>query len=72
MTIGEIGSEGLRLISRATGTAAAVSVVTGYVALGAAVLAGRSLVAMARRTRELVSRVGGGQGDQRPGEPKAA
>jgi hypothetical protein len=72
MTIGEIGSGGLRLISQATGTAATVSVVTGYVALGAAILVGRSLLDMARRTRELVSRVGSGQGDQRPGEPKAA
>ncbi len=72
MTIGEIGYEGLRLISQAPGTAAAVSVGTGYVALGAAILVGRSLLDMARQTRELVSRVGGGQGDQRPGEPKAA
>jgi hypothetical protein len=72
MTIGEIANGALRLSSRAAGTTAAVSVVTGYVALGAAILVGRSLLDVASRTRGLVSRVGGGQGDQPPGEPKAA
>jgi len=72
MNIGEIGNGELRLISRAVGTAAAVSVVTGYVALGAAILVGRSLLDIALRTRGLVSRATGGQGEQRPAEPKAA
>jgi hypothetical protein len=71
MTIGEVANGSLRLISQATGAAAAVSVATGYVALGATILVGRSLLDMARRTRELISRVAG-QGDQQPGEPKAA
>jgi hypothetical protein len=64
MTIGEIGNEGLRLISQATGTAAAVSAVTGYVALGAAVLVARSLLDMARQTRE--TRVAGRRRPRRP------
>src|SRR5438309_1196064 len=41
MNANDVASEGLRLISRLAGAVVAVPVITGYVALGAAVVIGR-------------------------------
>ena len=47
-----VAGEGLRLVSRLAGAVVAVPVITGYVALGAAVLVGRSLLDVGRKLLE--------------------
>ena len=65
-------SEGLRLISRFTDAAVAAPVAVGYVALGAALLVGESLLDVARQTWDRLPSLGGEQPDQQPREPRAA
>ena len=57
MNANDVASEGLGLISRLADEARSVAVVAGYVALGAAVLVGRSLLEAAGETwRRVVAR----------------
>jgi len=72
MTVEDVRHETVRLDSRLAGAAVAMSVVAGYVARGAAVLVGRSLVDVARQTRASLPSLRGEQLDQPPREPKAA
>lgn len=72
MAVEEVGPEGLRLASRLAGSALALPVVAGYVALGAGVLVGRSFLEVARQTWARVPSLGGTQRDRGPREPKAA
>ncbi len=55
MNANDVASEGLGLISRLADEARSVAVVAGYVALGAAVLVGRSLLDAAGETRRRLS-----------------
>jgi hypothetical protein len=50
MTVQDVGREGLQLVSQLADAAIAVPVAAGYVALGAAVLVGESLLDVARQT----------------------
>ena len=52
MTVDDVGREGVRLVSRLTGVAISVRVITGFVLLGAAVLVGRSLLNVGRKVLE--------------------
>ena len=52
MTVGNVGREGVRLVSGLTGVAISVPVVAGFVLLGAAVLVGGSLLDVGRRLLE--------------------
>jgi len=52
MTVDDVGREGVRLVSRLTGVAISVPVITGFVLLGAAVLVGRSLLNVGRKVLE--------------------
>jgi len=52
MTLDDVGREGVRLVSRLTGVAISVPVITGFVLLGAAVLVGRSLLNVGRKVLE--------------------
>jgi hypothetical protein len=47
MSTGDVGRESLRLLSPLLGTAVTIPVVAGYIALGAAILVGRSLLGVA-------------------------
>ncbi len=58
MTLEDVGREGLRLVSQLADAAVAVPVAAGYVALGAAVLVGRSLLDVAGETRRRLSSLG--------------
>ena len=55
MNARDAGGEGLRLLSWVVGTAVSMSVIAGYVALSATVLAGRTLVGVASGTWRRVS-----------------
>src|SRR2546428_13840694 len=72
MNANDVASEGLRLISRLAGAVVAVPVITGYVALGAAVAIGRSLLDRARQTWKWPPSLRGSQRYQEPRAPKAA
>ena len=72
MNANAVAREGLRLISRLAGAVVAVPVVTGYVALGAAVVIGRSLLDTARQTWKRLPSLRGSQRHHEPGAPKAA
>ena len=72
MNANDVASEGLRLISRLAGAVVAVPVITGYVALGAAVVIGRSLLDTARQTWKWPPSLRGSQRYQEPHAPKAA
>ena len=72
MTVEDVGREGLRLASQLADAAVAVPVAAGYVALGAAVLVGESLLDVARQTWDRLPSLGGEQQDQQPREPRAA
>ena len=61
-----------RLISRLAGAVVAVPVVTGYVALGAAVVIGRLLLDTARQTWKRLPSLRSSQRYQERGAPKAA
>jgi hypothetical protein len=52
MTVSDVGHEGARLVSGLTGVAISAPVVAGFVLLGAAVLAGRSLLDVGRKLLE--------------------
>ena len=52
MTVGDVGREGVRLVSGLTGVAISVPVVAGFVLLGAAVLGGGSLLDVGRKLLE--------------------
>jgi len=52
MTVGDVGREGVRLVSGLTGVAISVPIVAGFVLLGAAVLVGRSLLDVGRKLLE--------------------
>ena len=56
MTVGNVGREGVRLVSGLTGVALSVPVVAGFVLLGAVVLVGRSLLDVGRKLLETKSR----------------
>jgi len=56
MTVGDVGREGVRLVSGLTGVAISVPVVAGFVLLGATVLVGRSLLDVGRKLLETKSR----------------
>jgi len=56
MTVGNVGREGVRLVSGLTGVALSVPVVAGFVLLGAIVLVGRSLLDVGRKLLETKSR----------------
>ena len=58
MNANDVASEGLGLISRLADEARSVAMVAGYVALGAAVLVGRSLLDVAGETRRRLSSLG--------------
>src|SRR6266852_2876356 len=58
MNANDVASEGLGLISRLADEARSVAVVAGYVALGAAVPVGRSLLDAAGETRRRLSLLG--------------
>ena len=68
MTVEDVGREGLRLVSQLT----EVPVAAGYVALGAAVLVGESLLDVARQTWDRLPSLGGEQRDKQSRRPKAA
>ena len=72
MNANAVAREGLRLISRLAGAVVAVPVVTGYVALGAAVVIGRSLLDTARQTWKRLPSLRSSQRYQERGAPKAA
>ncbi len=72
MNANDVAREGLRLISRLAGAVVAVPVVTGYVALGAAVVIGRSLLDTARQTWKRLPSLRSSQRYQERGAPKAA
>ena len=72
MNANAVAREGLRLISRLAGAVVAVPVVTGYVALGAAVVNGRSLLDTARQTWKRLPSLRSSQRYQERGAPKAA
>lgn len=72
MDANDIAGEGLRLVSRLADAAVAIPVTAGYVALGAAVLVGQSLLDVARQTWDRLPSLGGAQPDKQPREPKAA
>ena len=72
MNANDVASEGLRLISRLAGAVVAVPVVTGYVALGAAVVIGRSVLDTARQTWKRLPSLRSSQRYQERGAPKAA
>ena len=72
MNANDVAREGLRLISRLAGAVVAVPVVTGYVALGAAVFIGRSLLDTARQTWKRLPSLRSSQRYQERGAPKAA
>ena len=72
MNANDVASEGLRLISRLVGAVVAVPVITGYVALGAAVTIGRSLLDTARKTWKRLQSLRGSQRYPEPRAPKAA
>jgi len=72
MNANAVAREGLRLISRLAGAVVAVPVITGYVALGAAVAIGRSLLDTARETWKRLPSLRGSQRHHEPGAPKAA
>ena len=72
MTVEDVGREGLRLASRLADAAVAVPVVAGYVALGAAVLVGRSVLTAASETWSRLRWLGGQPQDNQSREPKAA
>jgi len=72
MNANAVAREGLRLISRLAGAVVAVPVVTGYVALGAAVVIGRSLLDTARQTWKRLPSLRSSQRYQEPRAPKAA
>src|SRR5438034_2706425 len=59
MTVGDVGREGVRLVSGLTGVAISVPVVAGFVLLGAAVLVGRSLLDVGRKLLETKPRARG-------------
>ena len=56
MTVGDVGREGVRLVSGLTSVAISVPVVAGFVLLGATVLVGRSLLDVGRKLLETKSR----------------
>ena len=58
MTVEDVGREGLRLVSQLTDAAVAMPVAAGYVALGAAVLVGGSLLDVARQTWDWLPSLG--------------
>ena len=72
MTVEDVGREGLRLVSRFADAAVAIPVAAAYVALGAGVLVGESLLDVARQAWGRLLSLGGEQPDQQPREPKAA
>ena len=72
MNANDVAGEGLRLISRLAGAVVAVPVITGYVALGAAVTIGRSLLDTARKTWKRLTSLRGSQRYPEPRAPKAA
>ena len=72
MNANDVASEGLRLISRLVGAVVAVPVITGYVALGAAVTIGRSLLDTARKTWKRLQSLRGSHRYPEPRAPKAA
>ncbi len=72
MNAKDVGREGLRLVSQLADAAVAVPVAAGYVALGAVVLVGESLLDVARQMWDRLPSLGGEQPDQQPREPKAA
>ena len=72
MNANDVAGEGLRLISRLAGTVVAVPMITGYVALGAAVAIGRSLLDTARETWKRLPSLRGSQRHHEPRAPKAA
>ena len=59
MTVGDVGREGVRLVSGLTGVAISVPVVAGFVLLGAAVLVARSLLDVGRKLLETKPRARG-------------
>ena len=72
MNANAVAREGLRLISRLAGAVVAVPVVTGYVALGAAVVIGRSLLDTARQTWKRLPSLRSSQRYQERGASKSA
>ena len=72
MTAEDVGREGLRLASRLADAAVAIPVAAVYVALGAAVLVGRTLLDVGSRTQGLVVALGREQRDDQPRKPRAA
>ena len=72
MNANDVAGEGSRLISRLADAVMAVPVVTGYVALGAAVVIGRSLLDTAREAWKRLPSLRGSQRHQEPHAPKAA
>jgi hypothetical protein len=72
MRVEDVGDEVVRFAVRLAGWAVSVPVVVGFVALGTALVLGRSVLDTARRARGLVSWGGDAQDGQRDGESKAA
>ena len=69
MRVEDVGNEVVRFAVRVAGVAISLPVVAGFVALGAAVLVGRSVRDTARA---LAPWVGAGRREQRSDQPKAA
>ena len=72
MNAKDAASDGLRLIPRLAGAIVAVPMVAGFIALGAAVLIGRSLLDVAGKTWSRLPSLRGRQRDEEPEKPKAA
>ena len=72
MNANDVASKGLGLISRLADEASSVAMVAGYVALGAAVVIGRSLLDTARQTWKRLPSLRSSQRYQERGAPKAA
>jgi len=72
MNANDVASEGLGLISRLADEARSVAVIAGYVALGAAVLIGRSLRDAAGETWRRVSSLGQRSREQETRRHRAA
>ena len=72
MNANDVASEGLGLISRLADEASSVAMVAGYVALGAAVLVGRSLLDVAGETRRRLASLGPRPREQETRRDRAA
>ena len=72
MNANDVASEGLGLISRLADEASSAAMVGGYVALGAAVLFGRSLLDAAGETRRRLSSLGTRSREQETRRHRAA